>query len=96
MIPMKPVSMAAVIPTTACTIRCLKVQQLQRERSLSHLYPCQAPAQTRTSPQIAPTNGRVSNVSAITDAAAAPTINTQRKTASSEMRIQAPTCPRPR
>lgn len=49
----------------------------------SHLYPCQAAAQTSTNPQIAPTSGRVSKVSVITEAAATPTITTHLNTASS-------------
>jgi hypothetical protein len=49
--------------------------------------PCQPAAQTSTNPQSAPTNGRVSNVKAITDPAAIPTITTHLKTASSEIFI---------
>src|SRR4051794_4531685 len=53
--------------------------------------PCQAPAQTSTSPQRDPTSGRVNKVSATTDAPATPTITTHLKTASSEIFIPPPT-----
>ena len=50
-------------------------------------HACQSPAQTSTSPQSAPTNGRVKKVSAITEAAAIPMITTHLNTASSEIWI---------
>ena len=61
--------------------------QLSFHLRAAQRYPCQAAPQTSTSPQIAPTNGRVSKVSAMIEAAATPTIKTQRKTASSEIFI---------
>lgn len=47
--------------------------------------PCQAAAQTSSKHQTAPNSGRVSSVSAITEAAATATITTHLKTASSEI-----------
>jgi hypothetical protein len=61
--------------------------QLSRHLRATQRYPCQAAAQTSTNPQIAPTNGRVSKVKAMIEAAAIPTITTHLNTASSEIFI---------
>jgi hypothetical protein len=56
-------------------------------QSRNQRYAWTLAAITSTNPQIAPTNGRVSSVSAMIDAAAAPTIKTHLNTASSEIFI---------
>jgi hypothetical protein len=71
----------------SCLHRDETLDQLSRRLRATQRPPCQAAAQTSTSPQIAPTNGRVSSVKAMIEAAATPTITTHLKTAASEIFI---------